>query len=198
MAETSGQPPAARGAAWRRRQRRLRSMLRHERQTVAMELAALHQSCGGWARDERRLRADDGRPAGGERAAALLEARPQERDRRHTGVGFELVLDPVVPQLGHELVEVPIVVSQPEFEQHSAEQNVDIPVRGDRPARVLSDLAHLDRFRGRTAMEVMRWFVDPARGFTLTSEEQYSMVRSRLQEEDHRQPRAVYKYWAAW
>ena len=44
-----GQPPAARGAAWRRRQRRLRSMLRHERQTVAMELAAaFHQSwCGG-------------------------------------------------------------------------------------------------------------------------------------------------------
>ena len=30
---------AARGAAWRRRQRRLRSMLRHERQTVAMALA---------------------------------------------------------------------------------------------------------------------------------------------------------------
>ena len=29
----------ARGAAWRRRQRRLRSMLRHERQTFAMELA---------------------------------------------------------------------------------------------------------------------------------------------------------------
>ena len=47
MAETSGQPPAARGAAWRRRQRRLRSMLRHERQTVRMELAAaLHHSWG--------------------------------------------------------------------------------------------------------------------------------------------------------
>ena len=84
------------------------------------------------ARDERRLTADDGRPAGGERPAALLEPRPQERDRRHTGVGFELVLDPVVPQLGHELVDVPTVVSQPEFEQHSAEHNVDIPVRGDR------------------------------------------------------------------
>ena len=41
MAETSGQPPAARGAAWRRRQRRLRSMLRHERQTVRMELSWL-------------------------------------------------------------------------------------------------------------------------------------------------------------
>ena len=109
--------------------------------------------------------------------------RLQEGIRRHTGVGFELVLDPVVPQLGRELVEVPTVVSQPEFQQHSAEQNVDIPVRGgvghrgDRPARVLSVLAHLEQGRRRTAMEVMRWFVDPARGFTLTSEEQYSMVR---------------------
>ena len=47
----SGQPMAARdaggaGSARRRRERRLRSMLRHERQTVAMELtAALHHSC---------------------------------------------------------------------------------------------------------------------------------------------------------
>ena len=40
------------------------------------------------------------------------------------GVGLELVLDPVVPQLGRELVEVPNVVSQ------VVEQNVDIPVRG--------------------------------------------------------------------
>ena len=75
------------------------------------------------------------------------------------------------------------VVSQLECQQHSAEQNVDIPVRGgvghrgDRLARVLSDLAHLERVRGRTAMEVMRWFVDPARGLTLTSEEEYSLVR---------------------
>ena len=101
MAETSGQPPAARGAAWRRRQRRLRSMLRHERQTVRMELAAaLHQSWGGGLGTHEGLRAqktasagpaeyfelssDGDRPAGGERPAALLEPRPQERDRRHT------------------------------------------------------------------------------------------------------------------
>ena len=121
-------------------------------------------------------------PAAG-RPAPLLEVRPQEGLRRHTGVGFELVLDLVVPQLGRELVEVPTVVSQPEFQQHSAEQNVDIPARGgvghsgDRPARVLTDLAHLEQVRRRTAMEVMRWFVDLARGFTLTSEERYSVVR---------------------
>ena len=40
------------------------------------------------------------------------------------GVGFELVLDPVVPQLARELVDVPDVVSQ------VVEQNVYIPVRG--------------------------------------------------------------------
>ena len=122
MAETSGQPPAARGAAWRRRQRRLRSMLRHERQTVRMELAAaLHHSWGGRLGTHEGLRAqktasagpaeyfelssDDGRPAGGERPAALLEPRPQERDRRHTGVGYEVAqsLEVPVPQMGELL-----------------------------------------------------------------------------------------------
>ena len=38
-------------------------------------------------------------PAAG-RPAPLLEVLPQEGMRRHTGVAFELVLDPVVPQLG--------------------------------------------------------------------------------------------------
>ena len=120
MAETSGQPPAARGAAWRRRQRRLRSMLRHERQTVRMELAAaLYHSWGGGLETYEGLRAqktasagpaeyfelssDDGRPAGGERPAALLEPaalqepRPQERDRRHAGVGYEIAQNLEVP-----------------------------------------------------------------------------------------------------
>ena len=117
-------------------------MLRHERQTVAVELAAaLHHSWGGgletneglWAQKTAKagpaeyfeLSSDNGRPAGGERPAALLEPWPQERDRWHTGVGFELVLDPV-----DELVDVPNVVSLPEFQQHSVEHNVDIPVRG--------------------------------------------------------------------
>ena len=41
MAESSGQPLAERGAAWRRRQRRLRWLLRHEQQTVAAVLATV-------------------------------------------------------------------------------------------------------------------------------------------------------------
>ena len=82
---------AARGAAWRRRQRRLRSMLRHERQTVRMELAAaLHHSWGGGLETHESLRAqktasagpaefyelfsDDGRPAGGGAACGLAGA----------------------------------------------------------------------------------------------------------------------------
>ena len=109
------------------------------------------------------------------------------------------MLDPVVPQLGHELVNVPNVVSLPEFQQHSVEHNVALPVRGgvSRGAlhgSVRRDLALLGQVRLRTAMEVMRWFVEPARGFTLTREEQFSMVR--LQGDSHRQPRAEYKYWA--
>ena len=133
----------------------------------------------------------------------MLEPRPQEKDRRHTGVGFELVLDPVVPQLGHELVDVPNVVSLPEFQQHSVEHNVDIPVRGGVGREALHgsvrrNLALLGHVRHRTAMEVMRWFVDPARCFTLTSEERLSMVR--LMPDDRgiatASPGRVFKYWA--
>ena len=46
------------GAAKRRRERRLRAMLRHERQTVAMELAAaLHHSRDGGRETYYGLRA---------------------------------------------------------------------------------------------------------------------------------------------
>ena len=115
MAERDG------GSARRRRERRLCSFLRHERMTVRMELAAaLHHSCGGGLGTHEGLRAqktasaglaeyfelssDDGRPAGGERPAALLEPRPQERDRRHTGVGCEIAqnLEVPVPQMGEQ------------------------------------------------------------------------------------------------
>ena len=49
----------------------------------------------------------------GERPAPLLEVLSQRQPERHTGVGFELVLDPVVPQMAEQLVEV-----------------VDLPVQG--------------------------------------------------------------------
>ena len=116
---------AARGAAWRRRQRRLRSMLRHERQTVRMELAAaLHHSWGGRLGMHEGLRAQktasagpaecfelssgDGRPAGGERPAALLESWPQGEMQRHAGIGYELAQNLDVPalQMGEQLPDV--------------------------------------------------------------------------------------------
>ena len=144
MDESSGRPMAARGAAWRRRQRRLRSWLRHERQTVAMELAvALHHSWGGGPATHDGPRAQKAASRGGARVdvhgEAPDEAPPPEEPGtqyygfddndsvpelsggrpgpvldpgppvagmgRHTGEAFELVLDPVVPQLGRDLAE---------------------------------------------------------------------------------------------
>ena len=101
-----------RGAALRRRQRRLRSWWRHEQQTVAAVLATVtHHSHSkvGTAYDAPRgqknvtstrvrpaeyfeLSSDDGRPTGRERPAALLEPWPQEKTERHDGIAYELVL----------------------------------------------------------------------------------------------------------
>ena len=147
---------AGTSAARRRRERRLRSMLRHERMTVRMELAAaLHHSWGGGlvTHDGPRaqktasaglaeyfeLSSDDGRPAGGERPAALLEPRPQERDRRHTGVGYEIAqnLEVPVPQMGEQLpaAQLPVV----------AEPVIDVP-------KILPQVIPLRRRRRRTQL----------------------------------------------
>ena len=67
-------------------------------------------SPGGWC---TALRVRLGDAPAVERPALLLKVLPPERLGGHTGVGFELVLDPVVPQQGREL----------------DEQIVDIPVR---------------------------------------------------------------------
>ena len=114
-----------RGAAWLRRQRRLRSWWRHEQQTVAAVLATVtHHSHSkvGTANDAPRsqkkvtstrvgpaeyyeLSSDDGRPTGEERPAALLEPWPQGKLLRHAGIGYEIVqsLDVPVPQMGEQL-----------------------------------------------------------------------------------------------
>ena len=136
----------------RRRQRRLRQWLRHERLSVAMALTEnSHHAAprgqtkaraGGGARDVLHgcvpedalpqaagaqffsLGDDDVEAPAAVRPAPLVEVRPQMEYKRHCGSGFELVLDVTVPQLGRELVEVPNVVSP------VVEQNVHIPVRG--------------------------------------------------------------------
>ena len=67
------------GSARRRKERRLRSWLRHERMTVATELAAaLHHSRDGWRATNDGLRARKTVSSGGMRPAPLSEvARPQ-------------------------------------------------------------------------------------------------------------------------
>ena len=116
----------------RRRERRPRSFLRHERMTVRMELAAaLHHSSFRGAGPEmydapRRQRtansrvglaeyyelsSDDGRPTGGERPAALLEPWPHGMMERHDGIAYELVqaLDAPVLQTVESVVAKPVI-----------------------------------------------------------------------------------------
>ena len=123
------------GDARRRRERRLRAYLRYARMSVAMALAeSTHHSAprgqttaraGWWVRGEVhgevpaeptpqepgtqhfKLDDEDSVPElGGTRRDRLVDVRPQEGTRRHTGVGCELVLDPVVPQLDRGRCEV--------------------------------------------------------------------------------------------
>ena len=54
-------------------------------------------------------------PLPGEWPAPLLVVRLEGQLERHTGVGFELVLDPVVPQMAEQLVEVFDVPAQGGF-----------------------------------------------------------------------------------
>ena len=72
---------AGTSSAKRRRERRLRSMLRHERQTVAMELAAaLHHSRDGGRETYYGLRAPETGSSGG-RPVVLTEPEPQGQER---------------------------------------------------------------------------------------------------------------------
>ena len=90
------------GSARRRRERRLRMHWRHEQLSPRMALVtASHHSFD-------RVHAEYAAPRSqrtGTRAGEG-EVRPQGLPDRHTGVGFELVLDPVVPQMAEQLVEV--------------------------------------------------------------------------------------------
>ena len=68
---------AGTSAAKRRRERRLRSMLRHERQTVAMELAAaLHHSCGVRPDVSREVLREQKIASSGRRPGVLKEPEP--------------------------------------------------------------------------------------------------------------------------
>ena len=88
MADSSGQPS---GAARRRRERRLRSMLRHEQQTVRMALAAaLHHSAGPKEKVEMQ---QNGAPRGQKTAA---RAREVEEQATHDGLRAQTAPPPGV------------------------------------------------------------------------------------------------------
>ena len=95
------------GAAARRRGHPLRAWHRHVRTTVAMELAtALHHSVHRV--EVPREGVEHEKHVGLRAQKPPLEevSQPQAGIRRHTGVGYELVLNPVVPQMAEQLVEV--------------------------------------------------------------------------------------------
>ena len=114
----------ASGAAWRRRQRRLRSWWRHEQRSVAALATVTHhshskvgtanaalrgQETGTSTRvgpaEYNELSSDDGRPTAGTRPASMSEPWPQGKMERHAGIGYEIVqsLDVPVPQMGEQL-----------------------------------------------------------------------------------------------
>ena len=120
-------------AAQRRKQRRLRSWYRHEQLTVAAALATFsHHSAPrsttararGGARDEVHGRAPDDAPPqepgtqhfklddedsvpelSGLRPDPVLDPGPPVVGERHSGVGFEILHDVHVPQLGRDIKE---------------------------------------------------------------------------------------------
>ena len=136
----SGACDAGSGSALRRRERRLRSWLRHERMTVRMELtAALHALCVQRcrARDARRQKTVNSKreaelfslfeeELGGTRPDRLSDVRPKERVQRHTVehltdlVRFApmvQVLDALAPLVVEQLVDVLALVEEKEREE---------------------------------------------------------------------------------
>ena len=118
------------GAATRRRERRLRSWWRHERMTVAMELAvATHHSSpkGGWpGATHDALRGQTKASSGGRRPGVLKEPEPPnvvERVLRHTVDQFVVavplvpVLDVPVPQMVDTVLDFFRALDRPVVEQ---------------------------------------------------------------------------------
>ena len=97
------------GAAFRRRERRLRSWLKHERIIVAMALAeSLHHSAQRLEKARAREVEQQKALPPGKRPGVLKDPEPQGRIGQHCGVGFELVqaLDVPVLQMVEQSVEV--------------------------------------------------------------------------------------------
>ena len=148
------------GAAWRRRQRRLRMHWRSRckcswprTSTTPAHGDRAGPGAGGWERDALHgqvpehptpqvagteyfsLDVEDV-PATGSRPDRLAGVRPQERVQQHFVDQFVdtasalPILDVPVPLMGEQLVEVPTIVPYSSLLQQTVEQHVDIPVPG--------------------------------------------------------------------
>ena len=108
-ADPSGRPPAG-GVAQRRRERRLRSMLRHEQETVRMALAtALHHSFG-------KVHAEYGAPLGLKTATRAGE---EEHEDEHDAPRRQ---KPPLPQLElFQLYEEELAGWQERVQRHAVE-----------------------------------------------------------------------------
>ena len=94
----------ASGAAWRRRQRRLRSWWHHSHSKVGTANAALRGQKLGTSTEVGpaeyfELSSEDGMPTGRKRPTALLEPLPRGTLQRHAGIGYEIVQNLDVPVL---------------------------------------------------------------------------------------------------
>ena len=142
------------GTAKRRRERRLRAMLRHERMTVAMVLSEKkHHTSRGQRKDRTtgeeyvmnytaKLRKTPlpkaaatkdypmaldvgGELAAGERPDALFAPWPHGKVERHSGIGYELVLALDAPVL--QMVEQPVVDVFARYAIQVPKQVIEVP-----------------------------------------------------------------------
>ena len=142
---------AGTSSARRRRERRLRSWLRHERMTVAMELAAAtHHSSpkGGWpGATHDALRGQKTASSGGRRPGVLKEPEPPnvvDRVQRH-------ILEQTVSALGLQILDAPVP------------QLVD---------QLVTALSHVDSFVPEQVIEVPKISLPPCRPRTALREPQ--------------------------
>ena len=124
------------GGARRRRERLLRSMLRHERMSVAMALAeSLHHSARRPEKASARAREVEEQdqheafrrqktPPPWMRPEVLQDPAPQGRVGQHSGIGYELVLALDVPVL--QMVEQPVDASALAFLEEAEAKDLEV------------------------------------------------------------------------
>ena len=149
------------GSARRRRERRLRSMLRHERMAVAMAVAeSLHHSAQrpekARAReveeqDQHEALRRQKAPPPGKPPGVLKDPEPQGRDGQHSGIGHEVVQALGVPVL--QMVEQPVDASALAFikEEEAEAKDLEVECMELGPCRLPQVLGFARADEGRSA-----------------------------------------------